>query len=79
MYAEIVLKGGGTVRTQTVLAPKGHWKNPLSTAEIVDRYRDCVSHGPMHLPPERTEQAKDMILRLEEVPDATAIIRLLTI
>ncbi len=75
---EIRLKDGSIVRTGTVTAPKGHFENPLSTAEVVDRYRDCMQYGPTPLARERIEAAKDMILDLPNLADATAIVRTLT-
>lgn len=77
VFVEIHLKNGQLVRSKTVHVPKGHWENPLTTEEIVDKYRDCVRHGPKSLSNEQVEEAKDLVLRLEEVPDATSVIRLL--
>ena len=77
VWVEMKLKDGRTVKSRRVLGAKGHPDNPQSTEEMVDKYRDCVQHGPKALSRERTEQAKDMILRLDEVPDVAEIIRLL--
>lgn len=77
VYAEIQLKDGRVLRSKTVLAPKGHPDNPQSTEEMVARYRECVQYGPKPLPKEKTEQAKDLILRLQEVPDVSQVMRLL--
>jgi 2-methylcitrate dehydratase PrpD len=78
VHVEIRLKDGSTLRTAMVTAPKGHFENPLSTAEVVDRYRDCMQYGPERLPRERIEAAKDMVLDLPGLADATAIMRVLT-
>jgi len=78
VYADIVLKDGTRLRTPTVLTPKGHYENPLTTPEIVERYFDCVAHSPRPVAHARAAAAKDMILMLEQVDDATEIVRLLT-
>ena len=77
VWVEMKLKDGRTVKSRRVLGAKGHPDNPQSTEEMVEKYRDCVQHGPKPLSRERTEQAKDMILHLDEVPDVAEIIRLL--
>ncbi|MBI2909009.1 MAG: MmgE/PrpD family protein [Chloroflexi bacterium] len=77
VWAEIQLKDGRRLKTPEVSAPKGHPDNPLSTEEIVEKYRDCVQHGPKPLARENTERAKDLVLRLEEVSDVAEVIRLL--
>ena len=78
VWVEITLKDGRVVNSERVMGAKGHPDNPQSTAEMVEAYRDCVQHGPKPLAKEDTEQAKDMILRLQELSDATQIIRLLS-
>src|SRR5262249_4645287 len=77
VWVEMRLKDGRTVKSERVLAAKGHADNPQTTEEMVEKYRDCVQHGPKPLNRQRTEQAKDMILRLHEVTDVAEIIRLL--
>lgn len=73
---EITLKNGRTVRSLPVRAPKGHHDNPQTTEEMVEKYRDCVQHGPKPLPKEGMERAKDMILRLQDVDDVRQVIAL---
>ena len=77
VWVELKLKDGRTVKSPPVIAPKGHPDNPQSLDELVEKYRDCVQHGPKPLPKERTERAKDLILRLQDVPDVGEVIRLL--
>ena len=77
VWVEIKLKDGRVVKSERVMGAKGHPDNPQTTDEMVEKYRDCVQHGPKPLARERTEQAKDMILHLEEVKDVRDIIRLL--
>ena len=77
VWVEMKLKDGSTARSLTVVQPKGHPDNPQSTEEMVEKYRDCVRHGPNALPPECTEQALRMIVHMEDVTDVAEIIRLL--
>ncbi|MBI2909124.1 MAG: MmgE/PrpD family protein [Chloroflexi bacterium] len=74
---EIKLKDGRSLRSETVTKPKGHPDNPRSMGEIVDRYWDCVQYSPTPLPREHLTLAKDLVLRLEDVPDVARIVRLL--
>jgi 2-methylcitrate dehydratase PrpD len=77
VWVEMHLKDGRTVKSERVLAAKGHADNPQTTDEMVEKYRDCVQYGPKPLSTQRTEQAKDMILSLHEITDVAEIIRLL--
>jgi 2-methylcitrate dehydratase PrpD len=77
VWVEVRLKDGRTVKSAPVMAPKGHPDNPQSMDELIEKYRDCVQHGPKPLPKERTERAKDLILRLHELRDVSEVIRLL--
>lgn len=76
-YVEVELAGGKTLRSAPVGAAKGHGSNPQTTDELVDRYRDCVTAGAKPLDESRTEQAKDLILRLEGVDDVRDVVALL--
>ncbi|MBI2908082.1 MAG: MmgE/PrpD family protein [Chloroflexi bacterium] len=77
VYAEIQLTDGRVLRSRAIVAPKGHPENPQSTEEMVERYRDCVKFGPRPLSTQKTELAKDLVLKLQEVPDVSQVIRLL--
>ena len=77
VWVEIELNNGDVMKSGHILVPKGHPDNPQSTAELVEAYRDCVTNGPKALQRDDTERAKDMILALENVHDAGAIVRLL--
>jgi 2-methylcitrate dehydratase PrpD len=77
VWVEMKLKDGRTLKSNRVMGAKGHPDNPQSTDEMVEVYRDCVQYGPKLLAKDRTERAKDMILNLHEISDATQIIRLL--
>ncbi len=78
VYVEVLLKDGGRIRSRTVTQAKGHPDNPQSTAELVERYRDCVAYAPLPLGMDRTEAAKDFVLHLEDARDAVEVVRLLS-
>ncbi len=71
------LRDGRVLVQEQARAPRGHPDNPLSTAELVDRYRDCVRRGPKPLTAAATEEAKDLVLSLGDVPDVCVIPRFL--
>ncbi len=73
---EVRLVDGTVLHSPTVLAAKGHPENPLSTDELVDRFRDCLAYGPNPVPPDRADQIKDLVLALDGVSDVSAIARL---
>ena len=77
VWVEMKLTDGRLLTSRRVTAAKGHPDNPQSIQELVEKYRDCVRFGPKQLATEHTERAKDMVLHLQELPDATEAIRLL--
>ena len=57
--------------------PKGEPKNnPMSTEEIIDKYRENVAYSGK-ISRKNGERAADMLLSLEEVDDLNEIIQLL--
>lgn len=76
-YAVVVLTDGRKLTSSRIGPATGHPDNPLPTDEMVERYRDCVAYGPKPLHRDNTERAKDLVLNLENVSDATEIVRLL--
>ncbi|MBI2907859.1 MAG: MmgE/PrpD family protein [Chloroflexi bacterium] len=77
VWVEMKLSDGRALKSERVLAAKGHPDNPQSTDELVEKYRDCVQLSPKPLTRERTEQAKDLVLQLQECTDVTKIVQLL--
>ncbi len=77
VQVEIRMQDGRTLRSRPAGAPKGHPENPLSLAEMVAAYRDCMKNGPKKLPLGQTERAKDLVLGMQDQRDATDAIRLL--
>jgi 2-methylcitrate dehydratase PrpD len=51
--------------------------HPVSDELLEAKFRDCISFSARSVPSENLEQAIALIRRLEDVPDITAIIRLL--
>lgn len=76
-HVVVTTNDGQALASPPVGPPRGHPDNPLTTEEMVERYRDCVANGPKPLKEERRERAKDLVLSLDEVQDASEVIRLL--
>jgi len=77
VYAVVTLTDERKLTSARLCAPTGHPDNPLPLAEIIRRYDDCVTYGPRPLSPERTRRARDIVLALPDVQDATEAIQLL--
>ncbi len=73
----IQLKDGSELASQVVSIPKGHPDNALTTPELIDRYRDCMEHGPRKISAARIEDIKDHVLNLETVADIGQLMGLL--
>src|SRR5262245_30570331 len=67
---EIVLKSGAR-RTVRVEYHRGHFKNPMSDAEMEEKFR-LMAHK--HLPADRTDQLLRLIWGIENEPRASALI-----
>lgn len=65
----------GRQYTYGVLVPKGAPENPLTTEELVAKYRDCAS---LALPPEAIEHSLELVTHLEEVKDIAGLADLVT-
>jgi 2-methylcitrate dehydratase len=68
-----VLTGSGARHTAEVAYHRGHWKNPMTDAEIEAKFRSLAA--PV-LTPARTDRLLERLWRLDEVPDAGEILRL---
>ena len=68
-----VVTTGGTTHEASVEYHKGHWKNPMSDAEVETKFRKLASAV---LDPRRTDRLLESLWRLEELPDAGEIVRL---
>lgn len=74
---EIVMKDGKRLTSKSVVFAKGHPQNPLTFNELVEKFRDCVSHSAKPLPKDNIERAIDLCDHLEDVGDVSQIVRLL--
>jgi 2-methylcitrate dehydratase len=63
----------GTTHSAVVEYHKGHWKNPMTDAEVEEKVR-MLAGGV--LPPDRTSRLLERLWKLEDVADAGEIVRL---
>ena len=77
VYAVVTLTDGRKLTSAHIGPPTGHPDNPIPLAELIRRYDDCVTYGPRPLASEKTKRARDLVLALPDVPDATEAIKLL--
>jgi 2-methylcitrate dehydratase PrpD len=75
---EIVTKDGRTLKSDDVLVAKGHPDNPMSFAELADKFRDCASHSAGTLDSDAVERAIELCANLETVSDISDLVKLLT-
>ena len=67
----------GQVYSEQAMYPLGRAQNPLSQKQLEDKFLDCVSFSAKKIPQANIERVVELIRRLEEVKDATEVIRLL--
>jgi 2-methylcitrate dehydratase PrpD len=70
----VKLQNGNTYSYQAPFA-KGEPRNPMSLEEIVDKFHDCAGRV---LSRSDTDEAVDLILKLETLPDVTALMQILS-
>jgi 2-methylcitrate dehydratase PrpD len=76
-WAQItVRRADGRVASLETTRPSGAPENPLSDAQLRDKFRDCAAHAVRPIAAEVVERAMRFIQQLEETPDATALVRL---
>jgi len=73
---EIRMKGG-EVYSKRVDACLGTSQNPASWGVVVDKFRDCCAHSIKPIPQGSVDKVVRMVESLEDVADATEIVRLL--
>jgi hypothetical protein len=73
---EIRMKDGRVLSHQADRVP-GDAKHPVQGEFLETKFRDCVSFSAKPIPESNVEQAIDMIRRLDDISDATEILRLL--
>ena len=69
---EIEMKDGQRHRT-AVEYHRGHWKNPMSDAEVQTKFRKLAAEV---LKPDRADQLLERLWQLDELPDAGEIVRM---
>ncbi|MFC2018659.1 MmgE/PrpD family protein [Chloroflexota bacterium] len=57
---------------------RGHFKNPMSTEEVIEKFRSCVPFAARPLPERNVDAAVDMLQNLEQVDDVVKIVHLLS-
>jgi 2-methylcitrate dehydratase PrpD len=75
---EIVTKDGRRLKSDDVLVAKGHPDNPMSFAELADKFRDCASHSAGTLDGDAVERAIELCANLETLSDVSELVKLLT-
>jgi len=73
----IKTKGGGSY-LKRVDFPYGHPKNPMTTDDLLEKFRDCVSYAARPIPKSNIEKAIKLILNLENVDDVSQVVQLFT-
>ena len=69
---EVVTTSGQRYSSQ-VAYHKGHYKNPLTDAEVEDKFRSLAAE---HLPADRIDALLDHLWRIDEAPGLTELFRL---
>ena len=68
----------GKLYVKRVDYPKGHYLNPMTIQESIDKFWECATLLARSVPREKLEKVLDLTLNLEKVDDVGSIIRLLT-
>jgi len=68
----------GELKSKRVDFPYGHPKDPMTTDDLIEKFRECVSYAAKPIPKSNTEEAIELLLNLEEVDDISQVIRLFT-
>jgi 2-methylcitrate dehydratase PrpD len=66
----------GRAASLETTGPSGSPEKPLSDAQLQAKFRDCAAHAVRPIPPQAVAQAMQCIEQLDEISDATTLIRL---
>jgi 2-methylcitrate dehydratase PrpD len=66
----------GKVYSKRVDYPYGHPQNPITLADLIEKFRDCVSYSAKPLPKDSVNKAIDLLLNLEKVKDVREIVQM---
>ena len=69
----IATRDGGEYFRQLDIAP-GFAGNALSNEQHAERFNDCIGYAVYRLPPQQIEAFRDTVARLDDVPDARALV-----
>jgi 2-methylcitrate dehydratase PrpD len=76
IYVELTMRNGEKLRRDAGRIP-GDPNNPVKQAQLEAKSRDCVGRSLTPVPPANVERAIELIANLEQVEDATGLMRLL--
>jgi 2-methylcitrate dehydratase PrpD len=68
----------GKVYTERVDYPYGHPHNPITTDDLIAKFKDCTSYSAKPLSEENLTRVIDMLLNLEKVKDVRELIDLVS-
>ncbi len=71
-FLEVVTTSGQRYASQ-VAYHKGHYRNPLTDAEVEDKFRSLAAE---HLPNDRIDTLLTHLWHIDEAPDLTELLRL---
>ena len=74
---EVVTRDGKII-TERIEFPKGNPNNPVTSDELVDSFRGMAAYAAKPLSGTQVDDAISLALRLEEIPDVSALTKLLT-
>ena len=69
---------GGKVYTERVDYPYGHPRNPITSDDLIAKFKDCTSYSAKPLSEENLTRVIDMLLNLEKVKDVRELIDLVS-
>jgi 2-methylcitrate dehydratase PrpD len=76
-WAQItVRRADGRAASRETTSPAGSPEKPLSDAQLQAKFRDCAAHAVKPIPEEVVEQAIQLTYHLDDIPDATVLVRL---
>jgi 2-methylcitrate dehydratase PrpD len=78
-HVKVTTRGGDVYDTKSADIPRGHPGNPLSRAEHLERFRDCLDYADHPLPATSVEKMISTVSRFEETEDVRSVIPLLLV
>ncbi|MFC1980978.1 MmgE/PrpD family protein [Chloroflexota bacterium] len=75
---EMTLKGGKVIGAEQEGFRYGHPQNPIEKEDLLEKFRDCASFSAKPISKESVEKIIDIVEHLEELPDVSQIMELVT-